>query len=252
MEVSSSASNGLNQAAFRPQESFFVGIQNGHQRNLWNVQAFAQQVDADQHIKCTQAQVAQNFYAFYRVDIGVQIPHLDTVVGQVVGQLLGHAFGEGCDEYALVLVNTNANFLQHIVHLVNGGSHFHLGVNQTCGPDHLLYHFACVGFFVIGGSGRHKNALTHFGFELFEFQRPIVQRTGQPEAVFHQSGFACAVAVVHGVELSNHLVALIQKHDGVERHVIGQGAWRSARFGARQMACVVFNAFAVTHFTQHF
>ena len=41
-DVARGAANGLNQAALRAQEAFFVGIQNGHQRHLWQVNAFAQ------------------------------------------------------------------------------------------------------------------------------------------------------------------------------------------------------------------
>jgi hypothetical protein len=106
--------------------------------------------------------------------------------------------------------------------------------------------------FIIGGSGRDEDALAHALFKLFKLERAVVQRAGQAKTVFDQRGLAGSVAVVHGVELANHLVALVQKHDGVGRHVVGQGAGRVARGSARQMPGVVFNAFAVTHFRQHF
>ena len=166
--------------------------------------------------------------------------------------MFGHAFGQRGNEHTLVFFGTNSNFLEHIVHLVNGRPDFHFGVYQTSRPYHLLDHFACMRFFVIGRCGRHKNALTHFGFKLFKFKRPVVQGAGQAKAIFHQRGFARAVAVVHGVELANHLMALVQEHQSIEGHVVGQSAGRGAWFSTRQMACVVFNAFAVPNFTQHF
>ena len=182
----------------------------------------------------------------------MQVANFHTVVRQVVGELFGHAFGQCGDEHALVFFCTNSNFLQHIVHLVNGRAHFYFGVHQTCRSHHLLDYFASMRFFVIGRCGRHKNALAHFGFKLFKFKRPVVQGTGQSKPVFHQGGFARTVAVVHGIQLANHLMAFVQEHQSILGHVICQGAGRSAWFSTGQMSCVVFNAFAVPYFTEHF
>ena len=41
------------------QKAFLVRIQNRHQRHLGQVQPFAQQVDADQHIEFAATQIAQ-------------------------------------------------------------------------------------------------------------------------------------------------------------------------------------------------
>ena len=104
----------------------------------------------------------------------MQVAHFHTVVGEVVGQLFGHAFGEGGDQHALVFVHPYANFLQHIVHLVRGGSHFHLGVDQASGAHQLLDHTACMRLFVISRCGRHKHHLAHAFFKLFELQGAVV------------------------------------------------------------------------------
>ena len=50
--------HGLNQRARRSQEAFLIRIQNRHQRYLRQVQAFAQQVNADQHIELPAPQIA--------------------------------------------------------------------------------------------------------------------------------------------------------------------------------------------------
>jgi hypothetical protein len=44
-----------------------------------------------------QPQVPDDLDAFDRVDVGVQVAHLNAVLGQVVGQVLGHALGQGRD-----------------------------------------------------------------------------------------------------------------------------------------------------------
>ena len=41
----------LNQAAVGAQEAFFVGVEDGNEGDFGDVQAFAQEVDTDQHVK---------------------------------------------------------------------------------------------------------------------------------------------------------------------------------------------------------
>ena len=229
VQVSGSTANGLNQAALGAQEAFFVSVQNGHQRDLGDIQALAQQVDTHQHIESAQAQVTQNFHPLHRVHVAVQIAHLDAVVAQVIGQLLGHALGQGGDQHPLVLVHPDTDFLQHVVHLVGRGTHLNLWIDQARGAHHLLNHFARMRLFIVGGRGRDKDALAHAFFKFFELERTVVQSAGQAKAVFHERGFARLVAVVHGVELANHLVTFVQKHDRVGRHVVGERAGRITR-----------------------
>jgi hypothetical protein len=81
MQVARGAAYGLDQRALGTQKTLFVGIQYGHQGHLGNVQALAQQVDAHQHVKGSQAQIAQNFHPLHRIHIAVQVAHLDAVVG---------------------------------------------------------------------------------------------------------------------------------------------------------------------------
>jgi hypothetical protein len=53
VQVARGAADGLDQRTLGAQEAFLVGIEDRHQRHLRNVQAFAQQVDADQHVELT-------------------------------------------------------------------------------------------------------------------------------------------------------------------------------------------------------
>ena len=48
------------------QEAFLIGVENGDQRNLGQVQTFAQEVDADQDVELAAAQVAQDADAVQR------------------------------------------------------------------------------------------------------------------------------------------------------------------------------------------
>ncbi len=51
MNMSCCTADGLNQRAFRAQKTLLVRIQNRHERHLGNIEPFAEQIDADQHVK---------------------------------------------------------------------------------------------------------------------------------------------------------------------------------------------------------
>ena len=101
VDVAGGAADGLDQGGPRAQEALFVGVQDGHQGDFRQVQPFAQQVDADDHVEDAQAQVAQDAHALQGVDLGVQVMHLDAQLHQVIGQLFGHALGERGHQGAL-------------------------------------------------------------------------------------------------------------------------------------------------------
>ena len=53
--VTGGAADGLDQGPLGAQEPFLVGVQDGHQGYLGDIQALAEQVDAHQHIEHPQA-----------------------------------------------------------------------------------------------------------------------------------------------------------------------------------------------------
>ena len=72
--------DGLNQRAFGTQEALLVRVEYRHQRYLRDIQAFAQQVDADQYVEFTEAQVADDLHPFHRINIRMQVAHLYAVL----------------------------------------------------------------------------------------------------------------------------------------------------------------------------
>ena len=54
-----------------------VRVEDGHQADLGQVQALAQQVDAHDHVVAAQPQIAQDLDALERLDLAVQIVDLD-------------------------------------------------------------------------------------------------------------------------------------------------------------------------------
>ena len=116
----------------------------------------------------------------------------------------------------------------------------------------MLHHLAGVFFFVFGRGGGHENGLRHNLLEFGEFERAVVARGRQPEAVVDQVLFAGCIAFIHAAHLGNGNVAFVDKHNGVFGQVVHQRGWRLALFFAGKMAAVVFNAFAKAHFIEHF
>src|SRR3546814_17112634 len=55
VESACGAANGLNQRALGTQEAFLVGVEDRDQRDLRNVEALAQQVDADRYVEDTES-----------------------------------------------------------------------------------------------------------------------------------------------------------------------------------------------------
>ena len=103
--MSRRAANRLDQRPLGAQEPFLVGVENGDERHLGDVEPFAQQVDADQHVEFAKPQVADDLDALDGVDVAVQVANLNAMLAEVVGQVLGHPFGQRRHEHALVARN---------------------------------------------------------------------------------------------------------------------------------------------------
>ena len=133
------AAGGLDQARFAAQKTFLVRVQNRHERNFRQIQAFAQQVDADEHVEFAFAERAQNFDALDGVNLAVEILDVDADAAQVIRQFLGSALGQRRDEHALLRVGAFAAFLDEIVNLAFERLERDLGVNQA-GRAHDEFH----------------------------------------------------------------------------------------------------------------
>src|SRR5262249_47017269 len=84
-----------------------------------------------------------------------------------------------------------------------------------------------------------------------EFERPIVERARQPEAVLDQRLFARAIAAVHRAELRNGLVRLVEDQQKVVREVIDQRRRGLAGLASRKMPRVIFDALYEPQLLEH-
>ena len=120
------------------QEALLVGVEDRHQRHLGQVEALAEQVDADQHVELAQAQLAQDLDAPQRVDLGVQVAHPDAELEQVVGEVLGHLLGQRGDQHPLVALGPDPDLVHQVVDLALGRLDDDLRVDQAGRADDLL------------------------------------------------------------------------------------------------------------------
>src|SRR5581483_3822478 len=252
VQIACAAPDGLNQRSTRTQETFFVRVENGDERHLRQVEPLPQQVDTDQHIKLTLAQIAKNLYPLQRLDFRMHIAATHAHFRVVLGQVFGHAFSQRGYQDTLVTLGSLPNLVQQVVNLSLYGANLHLRVNQSGWPDDLLYyHSAGLCQFVRTGRGRHVDDLIHAIFEFLELQRTVIQCRRKAEAVLDQHALARTIAMPHGVQLWDRLVRLVNKQQVVAWYVVEQRRRRFARQSSCEVARIVLNAMAVSDRANH-
>ena len=175
IKVAGSAACRLGQGAMRTQETFLVGIENSHERNLRQVKALAQQVHAHEHINHAKSQVINDLNAVHRLYIAVHISALDVYFCQVVGQFLSHALSEGCYKHTLTILNAKFYFVDKVVDLAQRWANGDLWVEKACGAKNLLGDYALAAFqLVVGWCRAHVYGLVGQSLKLCECQWPVV------------------------------------------------------------------------------
>ena len=251
LRVSGRAADGLDEGGLAAEKALLVCVQNGHQAHLRQVQSLPQQVDAHQHVKCAQAQVADDLHALDGVDVVVHVADLDACVFQVIGQVLRHLFGEGGDQYPLGVLGALVDLPNQVVDLPLHRAHLDPWVQQACGPDDLLHDLPRAGAFVLAGRGGDVDHLMEPLFKLLKFQRPVVEGAGQAEAVVHQGRLAGAVAVVHGPHLRQGHVGLVNEKHKISGEIIQQSVGGRAHRAALDDPGVILDPGAVAQLLHH-
>ena len=129
---------GLDERGLAAKIAFLVGVEDADEADFRQVEAFAEQVDADEDIELGGAQGAQDFDALDGVDVAVEIADFQADVAQVIGEIFGRAFGEGGDEDALVQFDALAAELDGFVDLFFERADGDPRVEQAGGADDLL------------------------------------------------------------------------------------------------------------------
>ena len=128
----------MHQRAARTQKALLIGVEDADEAHLRQVEAFTQQVDADDHVVHTEPQVAENLDALERVDLAVQVVRAHPHLLQIVREILGHALRQRRDEDALILRRALLHFVEQIVDLAARRPHVDLWIDQSRRADHLF------------------------------------------------------------------------------------------------------------------
>ena len=120
------------------QIAFFIGIEDADQRDFGQIEPFAQQIDADQHVELALAQIAQDRDPFERLDLAVQVAHPQPVLEQVVGQVFGHLLGQRRDQHALVALRRAGGSLPSVVDLMARRTDLDFGIDEPRRTDDHL------------------------------------------------------------------------------------------------------------------
>ena len=176
VRISRGSADGLHQGSLRAEESLLVGVQNGDQRDLGDIQTFTQKVDADQHVKDVQSHIPDDLRALQRIDVRMQVfdPYPCTL--QVIGQVLSHLLGQGRDQDLVAVLYGRADLSDQVVDLPVNRPHVDPGIQKACGADDLLGPQQLV-LLLIGTRRRaHKEHLVDMSLKFFKIQRSVVQR----------------------------------------------------------------------------
>ena len=138
VDVAGGAADGLNQRRLAAQKTFLVGVEDRDQRAFGNVEALAQQVDADQRVERAEPQVADDLDALDGVDVGMHVAHADALFVQVFGEILGHALGQHGDQRPVAAARHLAHLADQIVDLGARRPHVDRRIDQPGRADHLL------------------------------------------------------------------------------------------------------------------
>ena len=221
-DVSGGPADHLDQRPGAAQETFLVGVENRDQRDLGQIDAFAQEIDADDDVIYAESQVAEYLDPFQRVDFRVEVLDLDAEFVQVIGQIFGHLLRQRRDDRTLALLHATADQLEQIVDLAFGRLDGYVWVDDAGRPDELLDDLLAALELVWPGRGAHVYRLVDAGLEFLERERAIVERRRQAEAEVDQDLLAGPVVLVHAHDLRDGHVALVHDEQPVRREVVQQ------------------------------
>ena len=95
INIARRAADGLDKAGLAERRKPSLSASRyAHQPAFGNVEAFAQQVDPDQHVIDAQAQIADQLDPLQRFDIGVHIADPQTRLVHEFGQIFRHPLGQ--------------------------------------------------------------------------------------------------------------------------------------------------------------
>ena len=117
IRVSSRTADRLDERAVVAQEAFLVGVEDGHERHLRQVEALAQEVDAHKRVELAAPERAEDLDTLERCDVGMHVTRFQAAIEEVVGQIFRHLLGERGDKRTLVALGPFLCLVDDVVDL---------------------------------------------------------------------------------------------------------------------------------------
>ena len=253
IDIACGASDRLDKAGFRAQETFLVGIEDRHQPAFGNIEPFAQQVDAHQHVIDPKPQVADQFDTLQCFDIAVHVAHPQAGFVEKLGQILGHALGQRRHQRAIAGSRNLFCFLDQIFDLVLDRFDLDRRIDKSGRPDHLFHeHAAGLVHLPRSGRGRDEHRLRAHRLPFGKAQRAVVDARRQAKAIFGERELAAVIALGHRADLADGDMAFIDEQHGIFGQIFEQGRRWFAGQAAGEEAAVILDTGARTRRCDHF
>ncbi len=250
--ITRGAADRLDQAGFRTQETLLVGIENRDQAAFGDVEALAQQVDADQHVIDAQPQITDQLDPLQGLDVGVHVADLHARFVQIFGQILRHPLGQGRHQRAIALGCGELRLMDQIVDLALDRAHFDRRIDQPGRADHLFGEDAARALHLPRSRRRRDiDGLRAHRVPFVEAQRAIVDARRQAEAIFGQRDLPPMITARHAADLRHRLMTLVDEQQGVFGEIFEQGRRRLAGQAAGEEAAVILDAGAAAGGSDH-
>ena len=252
VDVACRPADGLHQRRLASQKAFLVGVENGDERHLRQVEPLAEQVHAHQHVERPLTQRLQQLHPLEGVEFAVEPAAADLPLLEVGRQVFGKLLGQCRDQDTVPCRHRLLDLPLEMRHLLPGRHDFDHRIEQAGGPDHLFHHFAAGAIELpCAGRGRHIDRLVDLLFPLLEHQRTVVEGAGQPKSVLDERQLPAAIPRVHAADLGHGDMGFIDEEKKLLREVVEQRFGRAARGPTAQRPRVVFDAGAESRLHQH-
>ncbi|CAB4864384.1 unannotated protein [freshwater metagenome] len=152
----------------------------------------------------------------------MQILDLHAHPSQIVSEILGHLLRERRDENPLVLYDSLANALEHIVDLTLGWLDDDLRVDETRRTDDLFDDAVDDPHFVLAWCRRQIHLLAHSVQEFWPLEWSVVQRAGKAETVFDEGSLPRRVTFVHCTDLWDRHVGFIDDDHKIVGEIVDE------------------------------
>ena len=171
-----------------------------------------------------------------------------THIREILLQFLRHPLGQSGHQHPLVQFRTPSYLLQKVIHLILGRTHLNRRIKKSCRAHNLLDHKAFRPLqFVVCRSRADKHLLSGYRLELLELERSVVRSSRETEAIVHKYRLSRMVTAVHGPDLRQGHMTLINEGYEILREIVYQTERTHPLVATVEISRIVLYAGTISH-----